>query len=87
MQALKIEYNEADQAIEPIEGAAPEAWDAVCERYDNDVRRIRDVQDRETYTAVYACYDENNQPVYYLVEEDETLMRMRRRTFLSKLGR
>ena len=87
MQALKIKYNASDQGIEPVEGASPEHWDVVCERYDNDVRRIRDVDDREAYTAVYACYDENNQPVYYLVEEDAALMRMRRRTFLSKLGR
>ena len=87
MQALKIKYNEADRVVEPIEKASPEPWDVVCERYDNDVRRIRDVNDRKTYTAVYACYDENNQPIYYLVEEDEVLMRMRRKTFLSKLGR
>jgi len=86
MQALKIKYKEADQAIEPLENASPEPWDVVCERYGNDVRRIRDVNDRETYTAVYACYDENNQPNYYLVEEDEALMRIRRKTFLSKLG-
>ena len=87
MQALKIEYNEADGAIEPVKEASQEPWDVVCERYDNDVRRVRDVDDREAYTAVYACYDENNQPVYYLVEEDEALSRMRRKTFLSKLGR
>ena len=87
MQALKIKYKEADPRIEPIEDASPEPWNVVCERYDNDVQRIQDVNDRETYTAVYACYDENNQPIYYLVEEGEALMRMRRRTFLSKLGR
>ena len=87
MLAIKIKYNEADQLIEPIENEPQEPWDAVCESYDNDVQRIRDVNDQETYTAVYACYDENNQPIYYLVEEGEALMRMRRRTFLSKLGR
>ncbi len=87
MQALKINYNAADQTIEAVEGASQESWEVVCERYDNDVQRIRDVSDRETYTAVYACYDEDNQTIYYLVEEDAALMRMRRRTFLSKLGR
>jgi len=86
MQALKINYNETDQTITVVDDAAEEPWDVVCERYDNDVQRIRDVNDRETYTAVYACYDENNQPIYYLVEEDEDLMRMRHRTFLTKLG-
>ena len=87
MQALKINYNEADALIELIEKESQEPWDVVCERYDNDVRRIRAVSDRGAYTAVYACYDENNRPIYYLVEEDEALMRMRRKTFLRKLGR
>ena len=86
MKSLRIDYNESDQAIEPVEEASPEPWDAVCQQYDNDVHRISDVVDREPYTAVYACYDENNRPVYYLVEEDAALMRMRRKTFLDKLG-
>ncbi|BBO74286.1 hypothetical protein DSCW_17030 [Desulfosarcina widdelii] len=86
MKSLRIDYNESDQAIEAVEKALPEPWDSVCEKYDNDVHRISDVGDREPYTAVYACYDENNRPVYYLVEEDAALMRMRRKTFLDKLG-
>jgi hypothetical protein len=86
MKSLRIDYNESDQTIETVKEAAPEPWDTVCERYDNDVHRISDVGDREPYTAVYACYDENNRPVYYLVEEDADLMRMRRKTFFDKLG-
>jgi len=86
MKSLRIDLNESDQTIETVETASPEPWDAVCERYDNDVHRISDVGDREPYTAVYACYDENNRPVYYLVEEDASLTRMRRNTFLKKLG-
>ena len=34
----------------------------------------------------YACYDEDNQPVYYLVEEADLLAKLRQRTLLSKLG-
>jgi len=86
MKALHIDYNESDQTIAAVQEASPEPWDAVCEKYDNDVHRISDAADREPYTAVYACYDENNRPVYYLVEEDAALMRMRRSTFLNKLG-
>ena len=86
MKSLRIDYNESDQTIETVEKAVAEPWDTVCQRYDNDVHRILDVSHRGPYTAVYACYDENNRPVYYLVEEDAALMRMRRKTFLDKLG-
>lgn len=87
MKSLRIDYNEPDQTITTVEEASPELWDAVCEKYDNDVHRISDVGDREPYTSVYACYDDDNRPVYYLVEEDAALTRMRRKTFLNKLGR
>jgi len=87
MKSLRIDYNESDQVIATVEDTSPEPWDAVCEKYDNDVHRISDVDDREPYTALYACYDDNNRPIYYLVEEDAALTRMRRKTFLNKLGR
>jgi hypothetical protein len=86
MQSLHVDYNEAAGTTARIETASPEPWDAVCERFDNDVRRLMDVTDQAGYSALYACYDENNQPVYYLVEEDETLLKLRHRTLLSKLG-
>ena len=87
MKSLHVNFNEATQAIEPIDSASQEPWDVVCERFDNDVRRIKIVSDPKGYNAVYACYDENNQPVYYLVEEGDVLTKLRRRTFLDKLGR
>ncbi|MBC2712648.1 MAG: hypothetical protein HGJ94_17175 [Desulfosarcina sp.] len=86
MKSLHVNFNEATQAIDTIETASPEPWDAVCERFDNDVQRIMAVSDPKGYTALYACYDENNQPVYYLVEEGEALTKLRQKTFLSKLG-
>jgi hypothetical protein len=86
MKSLNVNFDEAAQTIDFIETASSESWDAVCERFENDVRRIKDVSDQDEYTALYACYDENNRPVYYLVEEDEALMKLRRKTFLSKLG-
>ncbi len=86
MKSLHVNFNEATQAIDTIETASPEPWDAVCKRFDNDVRRIMAVSDPKGYTALYACYDENNQPVYYLVEEGEALTKLRQKTFLSKLG-
>ena len=86
MKSLHIAYDPSSRSIDTIPDASPESWDAVCERFDYDVKRIRTVSDRDAYTALYACYDEDNQPVYYLVEEDATLMNLRRKTFLSKLG-
>ncbi len=86
MKSLHVNFNEATQAADIIETASPEPWDAVCERFDNDVRRIMAVSDQKGYTAIYACYDENNQPVYYLVEEGKALTKLRKKTFLSKLG-
>ncbi|BBO67721.1 hypothetical protein DSCA_16510 [Desulfosarcina alkanivorans] len=86
MNSLHVSFDEASRAVDPIASASPEPWEEVCERFDNDVRRIMAVSDHEGYTALYACFDENNQPVYYLVEEGEALMKLRRKTFLSKLG-
>ncbi|WP_419663272.1 hypothetical protein Dvar_36560 [Desulfosarcina variabilis str. Montpellier] len=86
MQSLHVNYDDASGTIERIENAKPEPWETVCERFDNDVRRMRDVSDQTGYTALYTCYDENNNPVHYLVQEDETLLKLRRRTHLSKLG-
>jgi hypothetical protein len=87
MKSLHVNFNETTQAIDAIDEVSPEAWDVVCERFDNDVRRIKAVSDPRGYSALYACYDENNQPVYYLVEEDDELTKLRQRTFLDKLGR
>ena len=87
MKSLRVNFNETSQAVDPIDNASPEPWDVICERFDNDVRRIKTVTDPTGYNALYACYDENNQPVYYLVEEGDALAKLRHRTFLDKLGR
>jgi len=51
---------------------------AVCRRFNDDVERICDVSDMNGYTGVFACYDETNTKVYYLVQEDKALFRMKR---------
>ena len=86
MNSLHVNYDAATQAIDTIDNATPESWEEVCRRFDNDVRRIEDLPDTKGYTALYACYDENNQPVYYMVEEGDALLKLRHKTFLSKLG-
>ena len=87
MKSLHVNFNDATQAIDPIDKACPEPWEVVCERFDNDVRRIKAVSDPKGYSALYACYDEHNHPVYYLVEEGNELSKLRQKTFLDKLGR
>jgi hypothetical protein len=86
MKSLHVHFNATTQAIDTIENASPEPWEAVCERFDNDVHRIMDLPGSKGYTALYACYDENNQPVYYMVEEGEALLKLRHKTLLGKLG-
>ena len=86
MKSLRVNFDQASSTIDRIDEATPESWPDVCDRYDNDVSRIMDVADPAGFTALYVCYDENNQPIYYLVEEDEALTRLRQKTFLSKLG-
>ncbi|MEE4113149.1 MAG: hypothetical protein V2I40_10065 [Desulfobacteraceae bacterium] len=87
MKSLPVNFNEATQAVERIDNASQAPWVDICERFNNDVRRIKTVSDPEGYNALYACYDDDNQPVYYLVEEGEALAAWRHRTFLDKLGR
>lgn len=87
MKALQVVFDKAKDEITPVDQGEEENWIDVCARFDDDVHRIRDVSERSPFTALYACYDEDNQPTYYLVEEDRQLDRIRHKVFLSKLGR
>ncbi len=87
MKALRVEYNKDNDELEIIAGQTDEDWVAVCDQFDNDVERIRNADNQSPYTALYACFDEDNQPVYYLVVEDRQLKKIRHKAFLSKLGR
>lgn len=87
MRALHVDYNKDTDEFEIVEGRKEKDWVAVCDRYDNDVQRIRNVENHSPYTGLFACFDEDNQPVYFLVEEDRQLNKLRHKAFLSKLGR
>lgn len=87
MKALKADFDKDKVEVATVEGEKEEDWIDVCERFDNDVHRIRDYSDKPPYTALYCCYDEDNRPSYYLVEEDRQLDKMRHKVFLNKLGR
>ena len=87
MKALQVDFSKEDDVISTVEGRVEEDWIGVCERFENDVHRLRDVSGQPPFTGLYACYDEDNNPFYYLVEETPRLNRMRHKVFLNKLGR
>ena len=87
MRALRVEFNKDKEEISRIAEQKEEDWIEVCEHYDNDVHRICDAEDQDGYTALYGCYDEDNKPCYYLVEEDRQLDKIRHSVFFNKLGR
>ena len=86
MKATQVQYDENKDLIKRIKGQPEEDWVAVCERFENDVQRVRDVQDQSPYTALYVCFDQDNQPVHFLVQEDRQLNKLRHKVFFSKLG-
>jgi hypothetical protein len=87
MKAMRVKFEKEKDTIETIDDGTEEDWIDVCENFDNDVHRIRDVEGHPPYNALYACYDEGNKPSYYLVKEDRQLDKVRHKVFLKKLGR
>lgn len=86
MKAMRVEYDEATDNIEIQTASVAEDWLAVCTRYHDDVHRLRGVSDQGNFTALFECFDDDDNKIHYLVEEDARLKRHRRRTFLRKLG-
>ena len=86
MKSLHVTYDEANDSVTSIDDAKEEEWPEVCERFDDDVRRVKSVEHSEGYTALYICFDSENFPFYYLVQEDARLKRLQHKVFLSKLG-
>jgi hypothetical protein len=86
MKSIQAEFQKEPQIIKPRAKAEQEDWVKVCHRFNDDVERICDVSDLGEYTGLYQCFDEFNKGVFYLVEEDKTLFRMKRRHFLDNIG-
>ena len=87
MKSLQVQYDKKEDKLTLIKDQSDEDWIDVCEQFDNDVHRLRDETEHPSYTGLYECFDEDNQPTYYLVQEDARLHKMRHQVFLSKLGR
>ena len=86
MKSIAVHYDPERDQIQVPEKSEEEEWTQVCERYDHDVQRVKDVHDENDYSGLYVCYDDQNQPVYYLVAETDELYRLKRKVFLGKLG-
>lgn len=83
MKSLRVEFK--DDNVSEIEGAENENWVDVCDKFFGDVHRIRDFN-KDTYTGLYECFDDDNNPFYYIVEEGDTLKKLRRKNFNEKIG-
>lgn len=86
MKSLNVSYDKETDRITLIETAKDEEWIEVCERFEDDVQRVKFIEHPDGYNALYQCFDSENVPFYYLVKEDARLKRLRHKVFLSKLG-
>ena len=86
MKAIQADVSDAPVKITVKKNAEPESWPDVCRRFNDDVERVCDVEDIPGYTGLYHCFDENNNKTCYLVNEDKSLYRLRRRHFLDNIG-
>ncbi len=86
MESIKVVYDEGSDIITKIEGEEPELWIDVCARFNDDVHRIRNISDMETFTGLFECIDDDNNVFHYIVEEDKALYKYKRRNVYNKLG-
>lgn len=87
MDAILVEYDVRKDTLDVAKEGMVEEWVEVCRRFNDDVHRVRDVDDVEPYTGLYECFDEKDKKHYYLVKEDASLYKIRRKNFLSKIGK
>ena len=86
MKSIQADFQKDPQEIKVKHGAEQEDWIQVCRRFNDDVERVCDVSSLGEYTGLYQCFDELNKGVFYLVEEDKALFRMKRKYFLENIG-
>ena len=86
MKSIQADFQKDPQKIKAKAGAKQEDWIQVCRRFNDDVERVCDAS-VEPYTGLYQCFDALNKGVFYLVEGNKALFRMKRRHFLENIGR
>lgn len=87
MKSIQAEFKKEPREIKFKDGAEQEDWVKVCRKFNDDVERVCDVSDMGEYTGLYQCFDEANKGFFYLVEEDSSLFRMKRKHFLDNIGK
>ena len=86
MKSILADYDKDIRKATVHADAQPEDWVKVCTRFNDDVHRISDITDIEGFTALYQCFDDDNRSIFYLVNEDKSLFRLRRKHFLKNIG-
>ena len=86
MKSIQVEFEKTSKKITIAKDAKEEDWARVCRKFNDDVSRICDVMDKEDYTGLFECFDDDNKQCFYLVKEDKNLYRMKHKHFFDKLG-
>ncbi|NOX33173.1 MAG: hypothetical protein GXP56_05460 [Deltaproteobacteria bacterium] len=86
MKSIQAEFDKDSKKITIKDDAGQEDWAAVCEKFNDDVSRICDVTDKEDYTGLFECFDDENRSFFYLVRENKDLYRMKHKHFRDNLG-
>lgn len=86
MKCIQAEFEEDEKKITIKKDAVTENWIDICAKFNDDVSRICDVSNLEDYTGLFECFDDDNKRFYYLVKEDKSIYRMKRRHFYDNLG-
>jgi hypothetical protein len=86
MESILADFDGALKKVSIQSGAKKEDWIKVCEKFNDDVSRVMEVTDQGDYTALFECCDDYNKKVYYLVEEDSGLYKLKHKRFLENLG-
>ncbi len=86
MKSIIVNYDKEKDAIELRDDATEEDWVEVCGKFNDDVHKIRTLSDLGDYNRLYECYDDDNKSVFYAVEEDAELYKLRRKNVYKKLG-
>ncbi len=86
MKAIKVNYKTDKDIIEAGKGEIVEDWLDICDKFNNDVHKVRDVTDHEEYTSLYECFDDDSVSFFYLVREDEELYKVRKKHRFRSLG-
>jgi len=86
MKSIQAEFEEKTKKITIKKNAKSEDWAVVCRKFNDDVSRICDVNDKKDYTGLFECFDDDNKRFFYLVKEDKHLYRMKHKRFFNNLG-